>query len=315
MRRIVVLACRAAVFAGLGIIMSLIHVHSAAARTIVVAATTSDVASLVKVVGGDLVQVKTIVPPMMDPEAFEPRASDLATLADADLLVRVGLGYDFWIDRLADQLRRPELQQGGARSVDASAGVPLLEVSGRDPVAQDGHGHALANPHYWLDPANAETITATIAAGIIRLAPGAREAITANRDRFLKNLHERLVKWTRQLAPYRGTAVLAYHNSWPYFARRFRLNVVGFIEPKEGVTPSAAHLSELIAETRRSGVRAILHETYEPKRFSEMLSARTGVPVVVLAPTVGSVPQATDYLSLIDHNVDVLTRALASPGQ
>jgi ABC-type Zn uptake system ZnuABC Zn-binding protein ZnuA len=311
MRALAVTARRAAVFAGFGAMMALCHVHAAAGR-MVVAATTSDVASFVTAVGGDLVQVKTIVPPMTDPETFEPRASDLATLADADFIVRVGLGYDFWIDKLTERLRRPELQQGGPRSIDASAGIPLLEVGGRDPISQDGHGHAMANPHYWLDPANAETITATIAAGIIRLAPGARETIAVNRNRFLASLHERLAMWTRQLAPYHGAAVLAYHNSWPYFARRFRLNVVGFIETKEGVAPSAAHLSALIAETRRSEVRAILQKTYEPKRFSEMLSARTGVPLVVLAPAVGSVPQATDYLSLMDYNVGVLTRALAS---
>jgi ABC-type Zn uptake system ZnuABC Zn-binding protein ZnuA len=311
MRTLAIMSRRAAIFAGLGAMMALCQAHSAAARMVVVA-TTSDVASLVMAVGGDLVQVKTIVPPMTDPEAFEPRASDLATLFDADLIVRVGLGYDFWIDRLTDRLHRPDLRQGGARSVDASAGVPLLEVGGRDPVAQDGHGHALANPHYWLDPANAETITATIAAGIIRLAPSAHETIAANRNRFLASLNERLSTWTRQLAPYRGAAVLAYHNSWPYFARRFRLNVVGFIETKEGVAPSAAHLSALIAEARRSGVRAILQKTYEPKRLSEMLSAHTGVPLAVLAPTVGSVLQATDYLTLMDYNVGVLAQALAS---
>jgi ABC-type Zn uptake system ZnuABC Zn-binding protein ZnuA len=302
------MARRVAAVAGLSAAMALCHVHSAAAR-IVVVATTSDIASLVTVVGGDLVQVKTIVPPMIDPEAFEPRVGDLAALANADMVVRVGLGYDFWIDRLTD---RPDLQQGGSRSVDASAGVPLLEVGGRDPAAQDGHGHSLANPHYWLDPANAETITAAIAAGIIRLAPDARNTVSANRDRFLANLHERLASWIRQLAPFRGAAVLAYHNSWPYFARRFGLNVVGFIETKEGVAPSAAHLSALIGETRRSGVRVIVQNTYEPTGVSEMLSARTGVPVIVLAPTVGSVQQATDYLSLMDYNVGVLAGALAS---
>ncbi len=312
MRQFAVLAQRVAGLAALAVVISLLHVQSAAAQ-IVVVATTSDVASLVKAVGGDLVQVKSIIPPMIDPEAFEPRASDFATLADADLIVRVGLGFDFWIDRLTDRLQRSEFQQGGSRSIDASTGVPLLEVGGRDPLAQDdGHGHGMANPHYWLDPVNAETITANIAAGLIRLAPSARHAVEANRSRFLTNLHERLAIWTKQLAPYRGAPVLTYHNGWPYFARRFRLNVVDFIEPKEGVAPSATHLSVLIAEARESGVQAILQAPYEPKRFSEMLSARTGVPVVILAPAVGSVAQATDYLSLMDYNVGALARVLAS---
>jgi ABC-type Zn uptake system ZnuABC Zn-binding protein ZnuA len=311
MHTLAVGARRAIVMVKLVGVIALLPVPAAAAQ-IVVVATTSDVASLVKAVGGDLVQVKTIIPPTIDPEAFEPRASDFATLADADLIVRVGLGYDFWIDRLTERLQRPELQQGGLRSLDASTGVPLLEVGGRDPLAQDdGHGHGMANPHYWLDPINAETVTATLAAGIIRLAPGARQTVEANRNQFLATLHQRLAAWTKQLAPYRGAAVLTYHNGWPYFARRFRLNVVDFIEAKEGVPPSAAHLTVLISEARQSGVQAILQTPYEPKRFSDMLSARTGVPVVTLAPGVGSVEQAKDYLSLMDYNVGALTRALA----
>ncbi|MFM0061074.1 metal ABC transporter substrate-binding protein [Paraburkholderia phytofirmans] len=312
MREFAVRVRLAAVFVRIGVLVSFMHVQSAAAQ-IAVVATTSDVASLVSAVGGDLVRVKTIIPPTIDPEAFEPRASDFANLARADLIVRVGLGYDFWIDRLTDRLRRPELQQGGLRSIDASTGIPLLEVGGLNPlVPDDGHGHGMANPHYWLDPVNAETITANIATGIIRLAPDARDTVEANRNRFLANLHERLAVWSKQLAPYRGTAVLAYHNGWPYFARRFQLDMVGFIETKEGVPPSAAHLTVLMAQARQRGARAILQTAYEPRRYSEMLSARTGVPVVTLAPSVGSVAQAVDYLSMMDYNVGTLTRALAS---
>jgi len=309
MRELAFLVRLAAALARLGVLISVLYMQSAEAQMVVVA-TTSDVASLVKAVGADLVHVKTIIPPTTDPEAFEPRASDFAKLADAELIVRVGLGYDYWIDRLTDRLQRPELQQSGPRSVDASTGVPLLEVGGRDPLAQDdGHGHGMANPHYWLDPVNAETVTANIAAGIIRVAPSARDTVEANRNRFLADLHQRLATWSRQLAPYRGAAVLAYHNGWPYFARRFQLNIVGFIETKEGVPPSAAHLSRLIAG--QSGVRAIMQTPFELKRFSEMLSARMGVPVVTLAPSVGSVAQATDYLSMMDYNVAVLARTLA----
>ncbi|MFM0341920.1 metal ABC transporter substrate-binding protein [Paraburkholderia fungorum] len=312
MREFAVLVRLAVVFIRLAVVVSFLHVQSAAAQ-IVVVATTSDVASLVSAVGGDLVQVKTIVPPATDPEAFEPRASDFAKLAHADLIVRVGLGYDVWIDRLTDRLQRPDLQQGGPRSIDASTGIPLLEVGGLNPlVPDDGHGHGMANPHYWLDPVNAETITANIATGIIRLAPSARDTVEANHNRFLANLHERLAAWSKQLAPYRGTAVLAYHNGWPYFARRFQLDMIGFIEMKEGVPPSAARLIVLMAQARQRGARAILQTAYEPKRYSEILSARTGIPVVTLAPSVGSMAQAPDYLSMMDYNVDTLTRALAS---
>lgn len=276
-------------------------------------ATTSDVGSLAAAVGGDLVRVQVIVPPGRDPEGFEPRPRDLLILRDAALVVRVGLGYDFWIDALLARLGKPELERGGAGSVDASTGIALLELRGRSPVApQDGHAHGAANPHYWLDPLNAETMTAAIAEGMIRVDPGLREPVTANRERFLAALHARLAGWSQALAPFEGAAVLAYHNSWPYLARRFRLNVVGFIEPKEGVAPSPAHLAALLGVARESRARAILHEAQQPQEASTLLAGRAGIPVAVLASSVGALPEATDYLALFDYDIGVLARALAA---
>ncbi|MDR6860992.1 metal ABC transporter substrate-binding protein [Variovorax guangxiensis] len=276
-----------------------------------VVAATSDLASLVDSVGGDLVQVRTMAPPMADPESFEPRASDLALIANAALVVRVGLGYDHWLEKLLDRPGRGFLSAPGS-VVDASSGIPLLEVVGRNPFAQDNHGHGIANPHYWLDPANVETMTATIAEAIASVSSLARETVLENRQRFLKQLRLKMHAWAHLLAPCRGAAVLAYHNSWPYFARRFRLNVVGFIEPREGVTPSVAHLASLLTQARRTEVRAILQTTNEPKQFSETVAARLGIPLIHLAPAVGSVPETEDYLRLMDYNVSALARVLVA---
>jgi ABC-type Zn uptake system ZnuABC Zn-binding protein ZnuA len=278
-----------------------------------VAVTTSDLASLVESVGGDAVQVRTMVPPMADPESFEPRASDLALLATAALVLRIGLGYDHWLEKLVDRRGRGHDREPSL-VVDASSGIPLLEVVGRNPFSQDNHGHGIANPHYWLDPANAETMTATIGDAIVTVSGHAAETVLENRQQFLNQLHLKMDAWAHTLAPFRGTAVLSYHNSWPYFARRFHLNVVGFIEPREGVTPSVAHLASLLLQARRNNVRAILQTTNEPKQFSETVAARLGIPLIHLAPAVGSVPQAKDYLGLMDYNVNALARGLGAVG-
>jgi ABC-type Zn uptake system ZnuABC Zn-binding protein ZnuA len=277
-----------------------------------VVATTSDLASLVVTVGGDLVQVQSIVPPSADPESFEPRASDLALISDAALVVKVGLGYEHWLEKLLGRSGRISRLGEPDSVIDVSSGIPLLEVNGRDPFANNTHAHGMANPHYWLDPANAETMTATIGAALARSSALRREVVLENRKLFLDQLHHRMDAWVRTLAPFRGAAVLAYHNSWPYFARRFHLNIVGFIEPKEGVTPSVAHLASLLSQAKQSNIRAILQKTNEPTRFSEAVATRLSVPLVKLAPAVGSVPQATDYLSLMEYNVNALARALGA---
>jgi ABC-type Zn uptake system ZnuABC Zn-binding protein ZnuA len=279
-----------------------------------VVATTTDLAALVAVVGGDLVTVDSIVPAGVDPEAFEPRPGDLGRLRRADLIVRVGLGYDYWLDALVRQAGEKRLLRGGDAYLDASAGIPLLEIRGQSVVNEGGHAHGVANPHYWLDPENAITITAGIAEALIRIAPAQRERIVANREAFLAQLETRRARWSRTLAPFAGTRLIAYHNSWPYFARRFRLDVIAFIEPKAGVAPSPAHLAQLIAEGRNAQARAIVHEPYEPEDASRFVAGKLSVPMVRLAISVGSLDGTSDYLALFDYNVATLAKALGARG-
>ena len=259
--------------------------------------------------------VETIVPGAVDPEAFQPRPGDLDKVRNASLLVRVGLGYDYWLDKLVRQAGDKRLMRGGDAYVDASVGIPLLEVSGQSVVNEGGHAHGVGNPHYWLDPENAKIVSLGVAEGLARVLPNERAHIAANRERFVADLNARLARWTAQLAPVAGTKLIAYHNSWPYFARRFRLDVIDFIEPKPGVAPSPAQLARLIAAGKKSSVRAVVHEPYEPEDAARFVAQKLGVPVVLLATSVGSVPAAKDYFGLFDHNVATLARALGVPSQ
>ncbi|OLB68760.1 MAG: hypothetical protein AUI16_30975 [Alphaproteobacteria bacterium 13_2_20CM_2_64_7] len=247
--------------------------QTAAAGSMRVVATTSDLASLAHAVTGDLAQVETIIPPAADPEAFEPRPSDFAKLKGASIVIRIGLGYDHWLDKLLSM-----------------------------------HGDAAVN----RGPANAETISGGIAEAGIRLAPEMAGKLIANRDGFLSRLKASLMEWERLLAPHRGARLIAYHNTWPYFARRFRLNIVDVIEVKEGVAPSPARLAKLAAIIREQKIRVIVHEPFEPEEASQLLARRTGAVIVKLAPSVGSMPAATSYLALFDYNVGTLAQALSA---
>ncbi len=305
---------RAGVFGCLTLAATIAAAAPASAATRVVA-TTADLAALAAAVGENLVEVETVVPPGSDPEAFEPRPGDLDKVRHADILVRVGLGYDYWLDRLIGQIADRRLMRGGEAYVDASAGIPLLEIRGQSVVNEGGHAHGVANPHYWLDPENAAIVTAGIAEALARRIPAEAARILANRERFLGELNARLQRWSAQLAAFTGVKLIAYHNSWPYFARRFRLDIVDFIEPKPGVAPSPAHLAKLIAEGRRANVRAILHEPYEPDDASRLVAQKLGVPFVLLATSVESVAGVKDYLDLFEYNTATLAKALGAPGE
>jgi ABC-type Zn uptake system ZnuABC Zn-binding protein ZnuA len=285
----------------------------AAAAALRVVATTTDLAALAAAVGGELVTVESIVPAATDPEAFEARPGDVDKLRQAGLIVRVGLGYDYWLDALVNRIGDKRLMRGGDAYLDASTGIPLLELRGQSVVNEAGHAHGSANPHYWLDPSNAIIVTAAIAEALVRIAPELRPGIIANRERFLRELEARRERWSEAVAPFAGAKLVAYHNTWPYFARRFRLDVIDFIEPKPGVAPSPAHLARLIAKSRSQQVRAILHEPYEPDDASRLLATKLGVPLLVLATSVDSVPGTGDYLALFDYNIAMLAKALGAP--
>jgi len=283
-----------------------------ASAAVNVVATTTDLAALVREVGGNLVTVESIVPAGVDPEAFEPRPGDLGKLKHADLLVRVGLGYDYWVDALVRQIGDKRLMRGGEANLDASAGIPLLEIRGQSVMNEGGHAHGVANPHYWLDPDNAIIVTASVADALVRIAPAQREQILANRAGFLSRLETARARWSEALAPFAGTKLIAYHNSWPYFARRFRLDVIAFIEPKAGVAPSPAHLAQVISTGSKANVRAIVHEPYEPDDASRLVARKLSVPMVRLAISVGSIDGTNDYLALFDYNVATLAKALGA---
>ena len=274
--------------------------------------TTTDLRSLVETVGGERVEVVSLVPPAMDAEEYQPKPQDLLRLKNARLLVRVGLDYDLWLDRLLAQVNNPDLSRGGAGYVDASFGIPVLEVRGTSVGPGDGHAHGNGNPHYWLDPKNAEIITSTILETLARCDPANVATYEANRLAFLARLETKLSEWETKLAPLKGVPLVAYHNSWPYFARRFRLDFVGFLETKPGVPPSPAHLAGILQTMRARAVRIVVREPYEPERDVAFVAAQAGASVVTLAASVGALPQTDDFISLFERDVEAL-RAAAMP--
>jgi ABC-type Zn uptake system ZnuABC Zn-binding protein ZnuA len=277
-----------------------------------VVTTTTDLRSLTEAVGGDLVDAVSLVPANFDAEEYQPKPQDVLRLKNARLVVRVGLDYDLWFDRLLEAAAMRELGRGGPGYVDASFGIAPLEVRGVAIGPGDGHAHGSGNPHYWLDPKNAEFITASILAGLARIDPANAMTYEANRQAFVARLAAKLNEWETRLAPLRNMPLIAYHNSWPYFARRFRLDFADFLEMKPGVPSTPSHLAGIIETMRTRGVRLVVREPHEPERDVAFVAAKTGASVVVLAASVGALPGASDYLALFDTDVAALVNAAGS---
>jgi ABC-type Zn uptake system ZnuABC Zn-binding protein ZnuA len=278
-----------------------------------VVTTSTDLQALVQIVGGERVQVESLAPPLHDPHALEVKTSQLSKIKRASLLVRIGLDHEPWLGRALRTLSDRRFVPGGPNYLDASKGIQLLQSETPRLKANKGtHVHGFGNTHYWLDPENSKPITAAILEALARLAPGERRNFEANRKRFLDQLDERLKIWSRATAPLKGTRVVTVHETWPYFARRFELVVVGVVEPTPGVPPSPSYLASLIQQMRASGVRLLIAEPYSNPSVVSQIAAQSRATAITLIPSVAGDPEAPDYLSLFDLNIKRLSSAVAA---
>lgn len=283
-----------------------------AAQPLRVVATLSVFADLVKQVGGDDVQVSSVASPRFNPHFIEPKPSDVLKVKQADLLVDAGLDLEAWRAPLLDAAGNPNLFPGSQGELDLSVGIPLLEVPDRPLSRLMGDIHIYGNPHYWLNPENAKIMARAIAVKLAELDPAHAAAHQKRLLDFLTRLDQQIVQWKQAAASIQGKEAVAYHNEWPYLTEFLGIKVDHFLEPKPGIPPGPKQLGLLEAYMKAHGVRVIVQPTYVPRGAAEALAKRTGATVVILCQNVGELPQANDYVSCIDYNVQQLVHAMRS---
>lgn len=285
----------------------------AAADQISVVATSTDLKALVEAVGGDRVRVESLAPPLHDPHALELKPVQLAKIKAADLLVRIGLDHEPWLSRALRTLNDPRFVRESRHYLDTSRRIELLQSeTPRLKTDRRAHLHGFGNPHYWLDPANGKPISSAITEALARLVPGEQLYFEGKRKQFLEQLDNRLERWSRQMAPYKGIRAVAVHETWPYFARRFGLVIVAVVEPTPGVPPSPSYLTGLIQKMRETGIKLLIAEPYSNASVVKQVAAQSGATAVTLIPSVGGDPRASDYLSLFEFNIERLSRLAAA---
>ncbi len=294
-------------------ILVLLALPAVAASKLNVVTSTTDMASLAQEIGGDRIEVQAVARGYQDPHFVEPKPSFLLLLRRADLLVLVGLQLEIgWLPPLITQCGNPKIQPGAGGYLDASQFAQILEVPTTAITRAMGDVHPLGNPHYWLDPENGRRIAKGIADKLAQMRPADATYFQQRYEQFDRRLRDAEKRWDAQMAPYRGRQVVTYHNSWPNFARRFGLDVVGYVEPRPGIPPSPGHTVELIGHMRRNNVKLILVEPYFDLKTPNSIASAVGGKVVVLSPSVGGEKNITDYFQLFDYDINLLVNAFRS---
>ncbi len=282
---------------------------SAADGAVNVVTSTPELASIVRYVGGSKVSVYSIARPDQDYHLVEPRPSDVSRIARADLVVRVGLDLDLWLDALLNAAANPKVRRGSAGYVDASRGIDRMEVPKGKVTGASGDIHIYGNPHYYYDPLNAKIIARNIYEGLTRVLEGDKEYFQKNYNNFVDEIDRHMKAWQQKLAPHKGKPVVTYHKSASYFIRRFGLRYFDQLEPNPGIPPSPSHISQLIRRMKEENVKALVVESIYPKRFPDLVAREVGIKYQVVPYSVGSMGTKT-YFDLIETWVDKFVNAL-----
>jgi ABC-type Zn uptake system ZnuABC Zn-binding protein ZnuA len=281
-----------------------------AAGKLNVVTSTTDLAALAQEVGGDRVSVTAIARGYQDPHFVEAKPSFLLQLQRADLLIDVGLQLEIgWLPPLITQCRNPKIQPGAPGYFEAAQFAEILEIPTGQITRAMGDVHPLGNPHYWLDPQNGLRIAQGIAQKFSQMSPADAAYFADRLKSFQQRISEAEKRWDEQMKPYRGRKVVTYHRSWPNFAKRWGLDVVGYVEPRPGIPPSPGHVFELIAMMKRENVKVIIVEPYFDLKTPNSVARETGAQVLVLLPSVGGEKEVTDYFKLFDYDLALLTKA------
>lgn len=321
------------------------HAGAAAPAPLRVVSSTTDLDSLVRLVGGPRVTAFSLATGKQDPHEIELKPNFIRELDRADLFLQVGLGIEnAWLERLMQAVKNPAVKPGQPGNLNLGRGVRLLE--GEEAAGIPGSFHEEGNPHYFLDPVEGLRAAGEIRDKLSALRPGWKEEFAKRYQEFrlalgtwlvgaecakdddvaalavqfeqaegdaLKALLEehQLGGHLAALAPHRGRKIVGDHDLWPYFARRFGLEILGYLEPSPGVPPTTKHLQELIGRMKEQDVKIILSNPYFDPQHATFVSRATGAQIVPMAHQPGARRGTDTYLDMVKHNGARLLEALA----
>jgi len=293
-------------------LIGIVAAASQATAQLRVVATTPDLASVAREIGGDRVNVVALAKPTEDPHFVDAKPSFIVTLNRADALIEGGAELELgWLPPLLENARNGKIAAGAPGHVVASEGIRLLEI----PTSFDrskGDIHSLGNPHFMVDPVSAKIVARNIASHFSQLDPKNAATYQSNLARFNATIDTKLAGWQKELAPYRGAKIVTYHRDFIYLAQRFGFTIVDELEPKPGIAPSPSHLAQVIGEMKRNDAKVILVQPFQNRKTAETVARQTGATVLDTPQQPGALGNTRTYFDMVDNIVRALATGLGA---
>lgn len=270
--------------------------------------------ALAQELGGDQVKVFVATVAQQDPHHIQARPSLIARARSAQLVIATGAELEVgWLPIVQRDSGNRAIQPGQPGYFEAAQYVKLLDIP-RSVDRSMGDVHAEGNPHIQTDPRNLLPVAEALSARMIQLDPGQSEHYQKKLALFLSEWQSKLSKWAVEAKPLQGVRVWAQHDGFPYMNAWLGLNQIGTLEPRPGVDPSIAYLTEVLQRQKKEQGRMIVVAAYLSDSPSKWLSEKASLPVVTLPFTVGGNAQVKTLSSLYDDTLSRLLKALAQTG-
>jgi zinc/manganese transport system substrate-binding protein len=264
-----------------------------------VVASFSILADFVKNVGGDRINVTTLVGPNGDVHVYAPAPQDAKTIADARLLIINGLGLEGWLPRL--------LQSSGSRAtvVTASNGISPLKLGSE------------TDPHAWQSIANAKTYVSNIRDALVQVDPRNGDAFRRNAEAYLAELDalDREVRDEIDKIPPERRKVISTHDAFGYFAKDYGIQFIAPLGVSTETEPSARDIASIIVQIRKDKIPAVFLENISDDRLMRRLSEETGAKLggtLYSDSLTGENGPVPTYIAMVRHNIKALTSALGN---
>ncbi|CAN5638925.1 metal ABC transporter substrate-binding protein [soil metagenome] len=276
-----------------------------------VAASISVLEDMTKEVGGDRVEVSTIVPVGASVETFQPSPSDARKISEADLVVQNGFGLESWLQDL--------LESAGGQDkpvVELSEGLEPLEAGEEDGEhAEDEHGHAHAegNPHFWLDVENAQHYAEGIRDSLIEVDPEGEAAYRRNAEEYLAELEEldAYIEDKARELPEENRKLVTAHDAFPYFAEAYGFELAGVVIQNPEAQPGSREVAEIVRTIEREDVPAIFTEPQFNSGLADTIASEADVEVAELySDTLVGDESGGSYEAMMRTNIDRIVEAL-----
>jgi zinc/manganese transport system substrate-binding protein len=266
-------------------------------------ATVPEWGALAEELGGDKVKVYVATNALQDPHHVEAKPSLISRARNADLVIATGAELEIgWLPLVVQQAGNPKIQPGKPGYFEAASFVTMLEKPTRLDRA-DGDVHPGGNPHIQTDPRNILRVSAPLTARLVELDPANAAFYQERGKAFAERFGAAIAHWEKQAAPLKGVPIVVQHKAFTYLIAWLGMNEVAALEPKPGVEPTTAWLSEVLALLQRQPAKMVIRGAYQSDRASLWIAERAKINAVVLPFTVGGTPEAKDLYGLYDDTI------------